>query len=451
MSEDPGRGTLARLEDVAGDRVYPLETAERVGGTRLRARVEPKDGEELAACLEVFSSRREPALVMGAGTRMELGNPARGVSIALSCRRLNGIVEFDPADGVIQVLAGTPLADLACAVEAEGWLLPLDPPDRGGTVGGVLATAACGPRQRGFGSVRDAVLGIDTAMASGVRTRCGARVVKNVTGYDLAKLYVGSLGTLAVIEKAWLRLKPLPASTRVVEVEMLEAQDAFALAIAATRRSSARAVALVGEGVGVDVDGDVGMDEGAGVGQDPGEGAGPREAGCEASDRWRLVAEFAGEEPATEADAAWLSAGRGGSGRGDASVDAVRALQGRRSPEGLKARIHMVPGALAMVCARLRAGGARVLAYPEPGVVHANFGPGDARENPGSWLEGTLGLLDEIRAAAAAELVIEALPPDTGTHRDVFAGAPGLSVMRSIKQRFDPDGILNPGRFAGWI
>jgi glycolate oxidase FAD binding subunit len=447
MSEDPGRGTLTRLEGVAGDRAYSLETVERVGGSRLMARVEPKDGEELAACLEVFSSRREPALVMGAGTRMELGNPARGVSIALSCRRLNGIVEFDPADGVIQVLAGTPLAEVARAVEAEGWLLPLDPPDRGGTVGGVLATAACGPRQRGFGSVRDAVLGIDTAMASGARARCGARVVKNVTGYDLAKLYVGSLGTLAVIEKVWLRLKPLPASTRVVEVEMLEAQDAFALAVAATRRSSARAVALVGEGVG---EGE-GVDQGACVGKDPGEGAGPRAAGGEASDRWRLVAEFAGEEPVTEADAAWLSAGRGGHARGDASVDAVRALQGRRSPEGLKARIHIVPGALAMVCSRLRAGGARVLAYPEPGVVHANFDPGDAREDLGSWFEGTLGLLDEIRAAAAAELIIEALPPDTGTQRDVFAGAPGLALMRSIKERFDPDGILNPGRFAGWI
>ena len=443
MSADPGRETLARLEGVAGDRAYSLESAERVGGSRLMARVEPKDGEELAACLEVFSSRREPTLVMGAGTRMELGNPARGVSIALSCRRLKGIVEFDPADGVIQVLAGTPLAELARAVEAERWLLPLDPPDRGGTVGGVLATAACGPRQRGFGSVRDAVLGIDTAMASGARARCGARVVKNVTGYDLAKLYVGSLGTLAVIEKVWLRLKPLPASTRVVEVEMLEAQDAFALAVAATRRSSARAVALVGEREG--------ESEGEGVGKDPGEGAGPRPAGGEASDRWRLLAEFAGEEPATQADAAWLSAGRGGHGRGDASVDAVRALQGRRSPKGLKARIHLVPGALAMVCSRLRAGGARVLAYPEPGVVHANFDPGDAREDLGSWLEGTLGLLDEICAAAAAELVIEALPPDTGTHRDVFAGAPGLALMRSIKERFDPVGILNPGRFAGWI
>jgi len=417
MSEDRVRGILDGLQNVAGDRAYPLEVAESVGGSGVKARVEPRDGEELAACLEVFSSHGEPALVMGAGTRMALGNPVRGASIALSCRGLQGILEFDVADGVIQVAAGTPLMELARAVEAEGWLLPLDPPDRGGTVGGVLATAACGPRQRGFGSVRDAVLGIDTAMASGARTRCGARVVKNVTGYDLAKLYVGSLGTLAVIEKVWLRLKPVPASTRVVEIETLEAEDAFAVAVAATRRSSARAVALVGE----------------------------------TSHCWRLVAEFAGEEPVTKADAAWLSEGRGGHETGETAVDAVRLLQEERSPKGLKVRIHLVPGALAMVCSRLRAEGARVLAYPEPGVVHAELNPGDAGEAPGSWLEAALERLDGICAAAAAELVIEALPLGASAERDVFFGAPGLGLMRSVKERFDPDGILNPGRFAGWI
>ena len=169
------------------------------------------------------------------------------------------------------------------------------------------------------------------------------------------------------------------------------------------------------------------------------------------SESWRLVAEFAGEEPVTKADAAWLSEGRGGHETGETAVDAVRLLQEERSPKGLKVRIHLVPGALAMVCSRLRAEGARVLAYPEPGVVHAELNPGDAGEAPGSWLEAALERLDGICAAAAAELVIEALPLGASAERDVFFGAPGLGLMRSVKERFDPDGILNPGRFAGWI
>ena len=211
--EAGGQATLDALHAVADGSVRLLDPPERIAGSQLRARVEPADGEALALCLDVLSGRGEPVLVMGSGTRMDLGNPARGVSLGLSSRRLNGITEFDAADGVIQVLAGTPLSELSRRVESEGWLLPLDPSGAGGTVGGALATADCGPRQRGFGPVRDAVLGIDTVLASGERTRCGARVVKNVTGYDLAKLYVGSLGTLAVIEKAWLRLKGVSVPT----------------------------------------------------------------------------------------------------------------------------------------------------------------------------------------------------------------------------------------------
>ena len=422
MSEEMAPGTIDGLRAVVADGVRLLDPPERTGGSRLLARVEPSNGEELAECLGVFARCREPVLVTGAGTQLDLGNPARGVSVALSCRRLSGIVELDAADGVVQVSAGTPLAELDREVEAQGWLLPLDPPNRGGTVGGALATATCGPRQRGFGPVRDAVLGMDTVMASGARTRCGARVVKNVTGYDLAKLYVGSLGTLVVMEKVWLRLKPIPASIRVLEVDPLDAQEAFGLAVAAGRRSSARAVALVGPEPGTEK---------------------------KNSDHWRLVAEFAGEAAATDADANWLAAGRPAKAGSEASIEAVRVLQGERKPMGLKARLHLLPGALAAACVDLQAYGARVLAYPEPGVVHASFEP--SGKSTLDWLPGVLGRLEEISVAAGGQWVVEALPEEARADWDVFAGASGLALMRSIKERFDPDAILNPGRFAGRI
>ena len=286
-----------------------------------------------------------------------------------------------------------------------------------------MVMVTCGPRQRGFGPVRDAVLGIDTVLASGERTRCGARVVKNVTGYDLAKLYVGSLGTLAVIEKAWVRLRPIPACTRQMERPLDEVEDAFAQALAASRRSSARAVGLVAEPPAV-----------------PGADRGP----------WRLLAEFAGEEPTVRADSEWLAQGGAPAVEGEGIVDELRARQAACSGAGLHARIHLLPSALAGVAGRLRERGAHLVVYPEPAVVHARFEPEAGSSGPG-WCEGVLGLLGEIRNAGSAEVVIEAMPGEASGERDVFAGAGGLDLMRAIKRRFDPEAILNPGRFAGRI
>jgi glycolate oxidase FAD binding subunit len=267
------------------------------------------------------------------------------------------------------------------------------------------------------------VLGVDTVLASGERTRCGARVVKNVTGYDLAKLYVGSLGTLAVIEKAWLRLKPIPACVRVVEVELEEVDDAFGRALAASRRSSARAVGLIGE---------------------------PAPDAAARPGPWRLVAEFAGEQPTVRADAEWLAQGRGQGSASAGNIDELRERQGTRSSEGLHARIHLLPAALASVAQRLRARRAHLVVYPEPAVIHAHFEP-DEGSLGSAWADGVLGLLEEIGGQGPAEVVIEAMPADARPGRDVFAGASGLDLMRAIKRRFDPEGILNPGRFAGWI
>jgi len=424
MSQARSERTLEALRGVLGGHAHALEPAEQLAGCSLIGRAEPGGGEELAECLRVFSSQGEPALVMGAGTRLGFGNPARGVSLALSCKRMAGIDELDAADGVVQVGTGTALADLASRVEAEGWLLPLDPPDRGGTLGGVLGTAECGPRQRGYGPVRDAVLGLETTLASGERTRCGARVVKNVTGYDLAKLYVGSLGTLGVVEKAWLRLKPLPASVRVLEVILPASEEPFALALEAARRSSARAVVVSSEP--------------------------PRETTGDAGP-FTLVAEFAGETSATQADADWLVAGCGAAEADSARLDALRHQQGESSADDLHARIHLLPRSLPAVCGRLREGGAALLVYPEPTVVHARFPRTAALSEGADPFGGVLALLGELREKAGAEIFLTSLPESAGAGPDVFLGAGNSALTRSLKERFDPDGILNPGRFAGRI
>ena len=137
-------------------------------------------------------------------------------------------------------------------------------------------------------------------------------------------------------------------------------------------------------------------------------------------------------------------------GEGEGIVDELRARQAACSGAGLHARIHLLPSALAGVAGRLRERGAHLVVYPEPAVVHARFEPEAGSSGPG-WCEGVLGLLGEIRNAGSAEVVIEAMPGEASGERDVFAGAGGLDLMRAIKRRFDPEAILNPGRFAGRI
>src|SRR6266850_1996232 len=126
-------------------------------------------------------------------------------------------------------------------------LVALDDAGRGGTLGGALATAALAPRALGFGRPRDVVLGCEVVLADGLRTRCGGRVVKNVTGYDMAKLYVGSLGALGVITGAWLRLAPKPAQLRVLQSDELDDASAVALGGLAARLATARSCLLCDE------------------------------------------------------------------------------------------------------------------------------------------------------------------------------------------------------------
>ena len=116
------------------------------------------------------------------------------------------------------------------------------------------------------------------------------------------------------------------------------------------------------------------------------------------------------------------------------------------------ARIRWWKPSLGMCIAaqRLRARRAHLVVYPEPAVIHAHFEP-DEGSLGSAWADGVLGLLEEIGGQGPAEVVIEAMPADARPGRDVFAGASGLDLMRAIKRRFDPEGILNPGRFAGWI
>jgi glycolate oxidase FAD binding subunit len=386
-----------------------------VDGVAVRATLRPEGGEALGAALRAIASCGLAALPRGAGTHCGLGNPPRRADLLLSTGRLCGVDAFEPAEGVCHAAAGTPLKALRDAVTGEGWELPLDVPDDAATLGGALAVAAVGPRAQGYGPARDAVLGLEVVLATGERTRCGGRVVKNVTGYDLAKLYTGSLGSLGVIEAAWLRLRPAPECVRAIQVPPAALEKACERGLVAARRSSVRACALIS-----------------------------RE-----SRELRGVLELAGDAPSVERDAHWLADELGAEATDTAALDAVgRAQRGAPEPCGLRFRLAVLPSALAASASRLAAAGASLLLYPGLNLVYAGFALEGPDDEPGA--ERAFDAALEAARASSGALLCESAPPAAKRERDVFAPDPdALRLLRSLKAQFDPDGVLNPGRFAG--
>ncbi len=403
-----------KLVAAAGEGGFEAHEPRLVDAVPIDATLRPGDGEALSGTLAALSEAGLAAVVVGGGSRLGLGNPPRRADVLLSTGRLSGVDAFEPGEGVCHAGAGTPLATLRAAVEPAGWELPLDPPGADSTVGGVIAAAASGPRAHGFGPPRDAVLGLEVVLASGERTRCGGRVVKNVTGYDLAKLYTGSLGSLGVIEGAWLRLRPTPECVRVLEAT-LPLETACAKSLSAARRATVRAAVLVSR---VEI---------------------------------RLVVELAGDEPAVERDARELGSELDASEVGGAALEEVRALQGRAlEGEGLCFRLTALPSQLDEIFLALRSAGARLVAHPGRNVLHAHFpldGP-DAEE----YVANAFSCVAKSAEIGRGGFVLEDAPAWAKRGHDVFAPQEAvLPIARALKERFDPQGTLNPGRFQGFL
>ncbi len=207
----------ARLDELAPGQVRPAEAHDAVLGVQPLVVAEPSSAETLAALLAFADGEGLRVLPRGGGTHTGMGFPPTGGEIALSLAALNAIIEHAPHDQTVTVQTGLPLARLQAHLARTGQWLALDPPLRpGATVGGLIATAVAGPRRLRYGGVRDQILGVQVALADGTIARGGGKVVKNVAGYDLPKLFTGALGTLGVVLSASFRLYPLPADSRTL-------------------------------------------------------------------------------------------------------------------------------------------------------------------------------------------------------------------------------------------
>ncbi len=225
----------SELESIAS--VRAATSADSVDAV-LPARVAaPESAEQMSAILAWANEHDVRIIARGGGSKLEWCNPAGAVDLVLSLEKFQKLVEHAWQDMTVTVETGVKISSLQSELAKQRQRLPLDAlwPERS-TVGGVIAANDSGALRLRYGSIRDLILGVTVVLANGTIARSGGRVVKNVAGYDLPKLFAGSFGTLGIITEVTLRTYPLPHSVRTISVQFEDFADAnrYMLAIADT-------------------------------------------------------------------------------------------------------------------------------------------------------------------------------------------------------------------------
>jgi len=413
--------------------------------------VRPGTQDEVAKVLAACADTNAAVIPWGGGAAMGLGNPPRRADVAMRLDRLDRIVEFDAANLCVTVEAGVTLAALRTTLAQKREMLPLDPPaENKVTVGGLVAANLSGPSRLLYGTARDWVLGMRVALPGGERIHCGGKVIKNVSGYDMSKLFIGSLGTLGIITEVTFKLLPLPATqaavvglfpdlARATDVvrrtlesvllpEALDCLDADATALVAPRLGLEAPAGACGLAVAV---------------------AGSRETVERQVRDFSALFRDAGGRAMPLPD-----------GRSVLAWDAIRNIFGLLPvppagrvlckiavPIGRTGDLFASAGALA----RRHKLPVTVTAHAGSGVVWACYllGP---KAPPDEALADALEGLRREAEEAEGSLVLHDAPAPLKARVDAW-GKPhdGFGVMKRLKAEFDPRGLCNPGRFLGGL
>lgn len=216
------------LAAIIGD-AHVTQPSLEINGITPAISVSPGSAEEISAVVRLANERDLLVVPAGGNTRQQMGGIPERIDILLCTDRLNQIRQYDPGDLTVGVNAGIHLADLQSALAEHHQWIPYDPPQpKTATIGGLLATAASGPLKSGFGGLRDFCIGIQFVTGAGTIAKAGGNVVKNVAGYDLMKLMIGSYGSLAVITGANFKVFPRPRQTRTFICVLPSLQEAIA-------------------------------------------------------------------------------------------------------------------------------------------------------------------------------------------------------------------------------
>ena len=410
-----------------------------VDGLTPRKAVLPTKPDGVSEGLSWASAEGMAVLPRGGGVHMGLGNVPSRVDLVIGTERLDKLNFHEPLDMVAQVQAGITLESLQAQLARHGQTLPVESPAAGkATIGGILASNVYGPSRFAYGSPRDWLIGITVALADGTLTKAGGRVVKNVTGYDMGKLYVGSLGTLGVIVDATFKLVPLPASSVALLAPCATVEDALSLAtgilklpgqptsVYAINRQAADTLEMPdlfppqhGGFLLVGYSGRKSMVERAerdSLGMLPADSTVLRRD--ESSDVWR-----------------WLT----NLGWSDAVAPhfMLRASVRPSRIGGLLRTINQLPeGGVAVDAAT---GTVRLYWFDDQGD---------------DMTESLIYRIREAALDAGGHLTVESCPLSVKRRIDIWGdlvSGQGLDLMRSVKQQLDPNSIMSPGRMAGRI
>jgi glycolate oxidase FAD binding subunit len=359
----------------------------------------PGSIEEAQELLRTAHQEKQRVAFVGGGTRLGIGPPPKSVQLVIGTSKLSRILEYAPSDQVVVAESGVTLAQLQSELAKNGQRLAMDPaqPEKQ-TLGGIIASNAFGPLRARYGAVRDLIIGVSIVRADGVRAKGGGKVVKTVAGFDLPKLICGSLGTLGFIATAIFRVHPLPEATQTLLSPALSPAEVNA-AVAAMRAQQLEPSALLASRV--------------------------------APGRFDLAVRFEGfarglsQQVKKAAAIAKLAP----------SGNEVWNAHGQLLAAGpVRVKVAALPTALAKMDAVLPQG--KLDFYPSLGL---GFCAGDL----------TAQTVASARAAlVGGSVVVEEAP----SQMDSFGPPPAaLDLHRAVKNRFDPQGLLAPGRFIGGI
>jgi glycolate oxidase FAD binding subunit len=419
-----------------------------IDGLVPKAVVQPADADGVARVLRWASAQGRAVVPRGGGTRLCLGNIPARVDLVLDLTRLRRVLDYQPADLTVTVEAGITLESLQQELAAKGQFVPLEAALRErATIGGILAANTSGPLRSTYGLARDWLIGIGVVSAAGVWTKAGGKVVKNVTGYDLNKLYTGSLGTLGVIVEATFKLAPLPPAWGALRAVFPSLREGVGAARGLLGRVSApQGVAVINRPVARRLDQvpPLGEEEALAVAFYSGRSRAVERRLSEGM-QWLREKGAAQAEPLDSAESRCL----------------LRALTDlgwtAATAPYLGLQVNVPPSAVGDVAAcRLEPDppgwwDMGVIADVAFGRVHllrwtegANQGPADPA------VMAAVHTVRDLASALNGWMVVEHCPLAVKRQIDVWGEAPpGMEIMRRIKAQFDPLGILNPGRFVG--
>ena len=393
---------------------------------------------ELAATVEMAARQGRVLTPWGAGTLQHLGRAPLPEAEQLCTGALNRILEYNPADLTITVEAGATLADAQAALREHGQWLPWDPPapDQA-TIGGLLAAGASGPLRLGYGTPRDWVLGMRVVLGDGRLVKSGGKVVKNVAGYDTHKVQLGALGTLGVIAEATLKVAPLPEEIATLVFACADRASACALALRLRDRPLAPASLAISEGdeqvllaarfagLGAAVARQIHLAEAAG------EQLGAHRKPIEETDRvllWQALAGFANPQLRHH-------------GNTSSAALIIRAGAPLAALEKVLAALHDTAPVGSAV---------RALGHGGVGLAYARWYLAD--ETGEETVSAALSELRGRLAALGGYAVVEDAPAALGSSLDIWGPPPAtIELMRGLKAQWDPQNILNRGRYVGGI